>query len=317
MSGLLAQISLDGRALGPGAPETLLDAIAHRGDRPGELWTEAGIALGHVSLATTAEAERERLPASDRSGRYRFTWDGRLDNRQELEAELRIARGSAQPPTDADYALAAYVRWAEGCVDRLLGDWALVVWDAEARRLFCAKDPLGWRPLFYLEQDGLLTIGSEPLQLFRGVDRSPEPDHDYVLRFLADAVQEPGTTYYEGVRELEGGEYLVAAGGAVTVRRYWTGPRANDRGYRRLEDCVDDFAAVFRDAVRDRPARERSGRGRAEWRARLVVPHGRGGRDRRRRPIGPRSMRRAPRWTSAVTPRRSCAPSESSSSRSM
>ena len=160
MSGIMAALSLTGRPVDQDLARALLAAIMHRGDCPPRLWEGDGIALGHVNLPTTPEAEREHLPACDPSGRAWITWDGRLDNRDQLARLLQRDPASAHTMTDADYVLAAYAQWGESCVHRLLGDWAFIIWDNHTRRLLCAKDPLGWRQLVFGEHAGLLLIGS-------------------------------------------------------------------------------------------------------------------------------------------------------------
>ena len=98
-----------------------------------------GIALGHVSLPTTPEAEREELPGCCRGRRFWLTWDGRLDNREELAGALEWQAPVGSTATDAEYVLAAFQRWGDACVDRLLGDWAIVIWDARERRLLSPR----------------------------------------------------------------------------------------------------------------------------------------------------------------------------------
>ena len=77
MSGIIALLSLDGRPLSRALAIGQLDAIADRGDRRRRTWLDERVALGHVNLPATPEAEREKLPASDRSSRFWLTWDGR------------------------------------------------------------------------------------------------------------------------------------------------------------------------------------------------------------------------------------------------
>jgi len=250
MSGLMACLSLDGRPVPQDLARALLAAIAHRGDRPPRLWCGEGIALGHVNLPTTPEAEREELPASDPTGRYWLTWDGRLDNRDELAQALALDPARAREMTDAEYVLAAYVRWGDDCVARLIGDWAVVIWDRLARRLICAKDPLGWRPLFYARHAGRLLLGSEPRQLIVPGAAPCAVNHEHVLRHLADAVQEPGSTCYAGVHELEGGQRLIVHDNRLTVDTWWDRPHVRPRPYRRVEEFVDEFVALFRTATR-------------------------------------------------------------------
>jgi asparagine synthase (glutamine-hydrolysing) len=250
MSGIMAIVSMNGRPIPGELIRNQLAAITHRGEGEARSWLGRGVALGHVNLATTNEAEREYLPISDGTERYWITWDGRLDNRAELAHDLGLPSIDAAERTDADYVLLAYRRWGKDIVERLLGDWALVVWDTQSRELFCAKDPVGWRQLFFAEHDGLLLIGSEPQQLFAGGHLPRSVNRDFVLRSLVDAVQEPGDTYFAGMRELTGGQSLVVRDGKATVATYWAEPRISRRPYKRPQEYVEEFVWLFRDATR-------------------------------------------------------------------
>src|SRR4051794_38529542 len=116
MSGILALVSNSHQAVSPELARAYIDAIAHRGDQRPRLWLRDKVALGHVNLPTTSEAEREQLPASDPSGRFWLTWDGRLDFRETLGDNLDISRENARRLTDADLVLAAYAKWGDTCV---------------------------------------------------------------------------------------------------------------------------------------------------------------------------------------------------------
>ena len=120
MSGIMAIVSLDGRPIPPELPRAQLAAIAHRGEWEPRLWEAPGVALGHVNLPRTPEAEREFLPGSDTSGRYWITWDGRLDNRDELAGKLGYDVAQRAEKTDADYVLDAYIKWEDDCVHQFL-----------------------------------------------------------------------------------------------------------------------------------------------------------------------------------------------------
>src|SRR6185369_1259427 len=52
--------------------------------------------------------------------------------------------------TDPELILHAYHAWGERCVDFLLGDFAFVIYNRTARRLFCARDHLGVKPFFFV-----------------------------------------------------------------------------------------------------------------------------------------------------------------------
>ena len=245
----MAILSLDGRAVPTELARDQLAAIAHRGEWEPRLWEADGVALGHVNLPRTPEADREVLPGSDPAGRYWITWDGRLDNRHELAGSLRLDSAQEAAMTDADYVLAAYQRWDAECVHKLLGDWAIVIWDSRERKLFCAKDPLGWRQLYYAERDGLLAVGSEPQQFFVAGFMPKEVNNEYVLRFLGDALQEPGETCYAGVMELDGGSSITVVNGRVKRATFWKYPKVTKRPYKQPQEYVEEFTELFDIAV--------------------------------------------------------------------
>ena len=89
---------------------------------------------------------RARGPARTSSG-LSATFDGRLDNRDAL---LRLpGMAPMRSSGDARLALAVFERWGAEGLRRLVGDWALAVWDPAVRTLHLARDYMGARPLYY------------------------------------------------------------------------------------------------------------------------------------------------------------------------
>jgi asparagine synthase (glutamine-hydrolysing) len=248
VSGLLGLLSRNRAAVSEATARTMLAAIAHRGSQP-RLWIGRGIALGAVHRPTTPEAELEVPPLTDDAGSLRLVWDGRLDNRAELIRQLGF-RHEPDSITDGQLIIAAYRRWGEDCVDQLAGDWAIVIWDAERRRLFAAKDPIGWRQLFFASTADWLIIGSEPQQVLQGLPGTPRPNSQFVARHMAGAPQELGSTCWEGVSELIGGSLLsVDALGSISIRRYWTGSPGKGEVFRHPEEFAEELSWLIRDAV--------------------------------------------------------------------
>jgi asparagine synthetase B (glutamine-hydrolysing) len=66
-----------------------------------------GIVLTYYALHTTAESRLEKQPFVSASGAV-FTWDGRLDNREELIRELRDNLTKA---TDVEIVAVTFARW--------------------------------------------------------------------------------------------------------------------------------------------------------------------------------------------------------------
>src|ERR1051325_5555791 len=76
---------------------------------------------------------------------------GRLYYRTDLLAGIDAQPPAADDLSDADLALAAYRAQGLAGLERLEGDFALVVWDAAQGRLLACRDPMGGYPLFWVE----------------------------------------------------------------------------------------------------------------------------------------------------------------------
>jgi asparagine synthase (glutamine-hydrolysing) len=188
-------------------------------------------------------------PLLDTRGQVCVVLDGRLDNRPELIAQLEPAEGSAT--SDVGLLLAAYFEWGVACTDHLLGDFAFAVWDAGRRRLLCAVDPLGIKPLHYAHVGSLVCFASDAMQVLQ----HPAVPDDYneveIAAYLASQFEDPERSFFAAVRKLAPGERLIAESGRLHVERYWS-PKPEEIRYSRDEDYAAHFLEIFQRAVTDR-----------------------------------------------------------------
>ena len=130
-------------------------------------YSKGGVDILYFAFHTTKESRLEIQPHLLKSGAV-ITWDGRLDNRGELIGLLGAPL--ALEVSDLSIVATAYERWGTGCLAKLIGDWALSVWNPHDRSLVLAKDPIGTRHLFYSAENDQITWCTvlDPLVLFAG-----------------------------------------------------------------------------------------------------------------------------------------------------
>jgi asparagine synthase (glutamine-hydrolysing) len=109
-----------------------------------------------------------------------ITFDGRLDNREELVKRL----GLGGMPTDAALALAAFECWGTQSFELLAGEYALVLWDAFHGALFLVRSRCGTRPLFYIGSASKITWSSEIDDLVVKSNIPPEVNDAYAIGYL-------------------------------------------------------------------------------------------------------------------------------------
>ena len=254
MSGIVALLRLDGAPVDAELLGRTTACLAYRAPDGTRTWSSGPAGLGHA-LLRTGDRERAADQPFTLDGATWIAADARIDGRAALVSELRAAgRAVDQDASSAELILHAYAAWGDDCPARLLGDFAFALWDGPRRRLFCARDLFGVKPLFHARAGASLVVSNtlDRVRLHPGVPDAL--DDAAVADFLVHGhLEELDLTVWRDVRALPPAHALVAEGGAVRVRRWGALPaEAEPLRYRRVRDYVDHYLAVMGEAVRDR-----------------------------------------------------------------
>ena len=111
---------------------------------------------------------------------------------------------------DEELLGAGYRRWGRGLLERLRGDFALILWDPARGEGLIARDQLGVRPLFLHEFAGGLHFASEIRDLLALLPSRPAPDPAGVSHWIALSTRPGNETLYAGISRLGPGEVAAA-----------------------------------------------------------------------------------------------------------
>jgi asparagine synthase (glutamine-hydrolysing) len=232
------------------AAERMLDRLEHRGPDGRRLLTRDRVAVGCRQFWTTPEEIGERQPVADVD--RLLTFDGRLDNRSDLLRALDRLDSESRRMSDAMLVLEAYRTWGSECFDRLLGPFAVVLWDAPARTVLAARDGLGDRTLFFSLDRRRLLIASEEHALLAHPEISSRLDEHRIAHHFAITVPADGSTFFADVSELQPGEVLVVSETEHRIRRCWRPQPEPEIARLSDNDCVDRYRELLTEAVRCR-----------------------------------------------------------------
>ena len=250
MSGIVGIYDLDDRPASVPVLRRMMDALAHRGPDGSGQAVNGPVGLGQRMLHTTPEALDEVNPYCD--GDLFITMDGRVDNREELLASLSRAGAVFRAHTDVEIMLRAYQCWGESCPRSILGDYAFAIWDARRQELFCARDFIGARPLYYFRSNRFFVFSSEPQALFEHPGVLREPNEGMVGEYLAVALRSHEETLSRGVFRLPPAHSLIVAKGVFRKSRYWEIDPSLQVVHRSDGAYAEHFRATFDAAVRCR-----------------------------------------------------------------
>src|SRR3569832_1170524 len=143
MTALAGRWNFDGKPDADRDVERMLAAQAIYGPHVVSLWATDTLALGRRLYRILPEDINDEQPLTGGDGRIVLVADVRLDNREELEGALGIAPAAARGRADSAILLAAWERWGEAALERFVGEYAFVQWDAKEQCLLLVSDPLG------------------------------------------------------------------------------------------------------------------------------------------------------------------------------
>jgi asparagine synthase (glutamine-hydrolysing) len=177
-----------------------------------------GAAVGAALRRATPEDAADVQPARAAAGSLVLVGDLRIDNRAELATALPVDDRVDVP--DSTFALAAYERWGEGFLDRIVGPFALAVLDLRQPSILLARDHLGLRPLAVHERPGTLAFASNALSLasFAGAGGGLDMQRMAELLALGYASER---TLVEGVRWVAPGEAVRITPSGTRGRSWW------------------------------------------------------------------------------------------------
>ena len=136
--------------------------LAHRGpDEEGYFINDKGfVGLGHQRLSIIDLATGQQ-PLSNEDGTVWISFNGEIYNYQDLIRELEAKGHIFRTRSDTEAIVHAYEEWGTDAVKKLRGMFAFAVWDENRQQLWLARDRVGKKPLYYLDDPGRFVFASE------------------------------------------------------------------------------------------------------------------------------------------------------------
>jgi asparagine synthase (glutamine-hydrolysing) len=231
----------------------MIEAQSYRGpDGPGLYIDSSGLSgLGHNRLSIIDLSAAGSQPMTTNSERYVLVQNGEIYNylelRRELESDYRFKSDS-----DTEVLLAAYEKWGEECLDRLIGMFAFIIWDKAKGIGFAARDRFGVKPLYYHQRkDGTLLMASEIKSLHAAGVARDSNDQAWATYLTYGLYDHSEKTFWNGINALPGGHCLTWKEGRTTIRKWYDlAERVGDECDQRSEQEVrSEYFELMKECV--------------------------------------------------------------------
>lgn len=236
MCGIVGQLRFDGPSVDRALVHAMAERVSHRGPDGCGFHFDRHVGMGHRRLAMVDPGSQGE-PVRNEDRTLFLVGNHEVYNHPELRRELRAAGVACRSGSDAEVLLRLFERSGVHSFPRLVGMFAIAIWDARGEVLYLVRDPLGIKPLHFARgSHGALLFASEiaPLLLDPGVDRSLDMSaFDGYLRTLT--VPEP-RSIFASVHKVPAGHYARIDRDGITLARY-ASPGSED-------DAVDDSKRI-------------------------------------------------------------------------
>jgi asparagine synthase (glutamine-hydrolysing) len=248
MSVQFGKCNLDGRRVDPMDLDKVRPVLTPYGPDAEGYHCKNNLGILYRAFRTTRESCSEVQPHVCSSGAV-LTWDGRLDNREDLISQLRGNLSASS--SDLAIVAAAYEHRGIDVLAQFIGDWALSVWNPQTHSLSLARDFVGTRHLYYSVSQNEVTWSTvlSPLVLFGGHELVL--DKEYLAGWLT-SLPRPHLSPYVGVRSVPASCIVQITPEIQKIHRYWDFDSKKAIQYRNDAEYEEHFRAAFAQSVRRR-----------------------------------------------------------------
>jgi asparagine synthase (glutamine-hydrolysing) len=258
MCGLAGKAVIGHRKL-PGIDEIRLramsNAVAHRGPDGENIVIDGPVGFAFRRLALVA-ADAGEQPVSDPAHTVILMANGEVYNHRELEASFPGRRFTTR--SDCEVLAHLYARDGLRFLDRVLGMFAIVLYDRRRNSIVLARDRFGIKPLYLAHCGDAVLFSSEIKALFQ--DPACPRELDWRSALADQAVHgaplftfRPLNSWFRGIEAVPAGTIVTIdlTTGSVDRRSYWKLPHFGGDNPASAEEIISEYRDLLASSVAD------------------------------------------------------------------
>lgn len=224
----------------------MLESLAHRGPDDVRSGASGNVVFGATRLAIRGVHDGKQ-PMLDPATGVVVVCNGEIDNHHELRGWLAARGRSVAQATDIAVIPGLYLELGESFVGRLVGAFALAIWDPRIGRLLLARDRAGERPLFFSATRAGVVFATEVAAIASPRGLVLELDQEALRGYLQFGSFAAPTTPFTGIKKVFPSEVVTIDANQIRHERYWRWGIVESP---KRAPALDAFDEVFREAVR-------------------------------------------------------------------
>ena len=190
----------------------MTQSLSHRGPDDSGLWVNESntLALGHRRLSILDLSKAGHQPMESSCGRFVLSFNREIYNHLDIRKELdAVSFHHWKGSSDTETIIEGFSNWGiDATLERMVGMFALAVWDKSKERLYLTRDRLGEKPLYFGWSNGVFIFGSELKAIKNSPGFNNEIDRDSLCLYLRHCYVPSPRSIYKDIYKLKPGYIL-------------------------------------------------------------------------------------------------------------
>jgi len=224
--------------------------LDHRGPDGEGFFADKKVSLGHKRLSII-DLKTGQQPIYNDDKSMVIIFNGEIYNYREIRKDLE-KKYTFKTKSDTEVILRAYEEYGPECAQKLNGMFAFAIWDAKKDTLFLARDRVGIKPLYYYQADDRgakrFLFASEIKAFLADTNFPRKLNRQAVAEYLTFQNLMDEKTFFEGVKMLLPGHYILVQNGVVSIKQYWDASYLKSKK-QDISEYYTDFNSIFSASV--------------------------------------------------------------------
>ena len=200
--------------------ENMISVIAHRGPDHQGFSHKQDISMGSCRLSIFDITDKGNMPMSDKTGRFTIVYNGEIYNFKELKKKFNLITKSN---TDTEILIELFAKLNLECLKLLNGIFAFIIFDNIDKKVYCARDRFGVKPLYFSNSGNSYYFCSEIKGLRKATNKG-SINLDAVKMYLQTSFYDhTPQSFYQEISQVEQSTCLIfdMASLEKKIFRYW------------------------------------------------------------------------------------------------
>jgi len=207
------------------------------------------VGLGHRRLAILDLDERSNQPFYHNE--FTIVFNGEIYNFKDIKKDLETLGHIFKTTSDTEVIIKAYQEWDEKCFERMLGMFAIGIYNIDLQELILIRDRIGVKPLYIYNHEGIYVFSSESRAINILFDNKLEIDQNAVLGYFSLGYVPSLESIYSKVKKIEPGTItkINLVEDKISTVKFWDIEHylGNDE---LCENDVKELELLLEDAIR-------------------------------------------------------------------